>query len=266
MSGDVKTLVFALFIYALGYMIGPQFIGSLGRSTLKQVHLTIVSTIVVVVTVWGVARAFNLDKGTAAGILAGGATESAVIGTASDALASQPLPKGEIARMTSNIGVTYAITYLIGTFTVIWRFFLLPGVGHCGGGDGANQVDILTPLMAWVETKKTPMVIVAGKPVPQTRTGGGGFGAQGAPGAPPNYPPYADPDGPTVYTRPIYPFPNVAKYKGTGDKSDAANYEEAKGPMKTPQVFTNEAAKLVGANNQKFYKVENDNLVVDTSK
>ncbi len=52
------------------------------------------------------------------------------------------------------------------------RFFLLPGVGHCGGGDGANQVDILTPLMAWVETKKTPMVIVAGKPVPQTRPGG----------------------------------------------------------------------------------------------
>src|SRR4029077_10093116 len=54
-SGDVKTLVFALFIYALGYMIGPQFVSSLGRSTLKQVHLTIVSTIVVVVTVWGLA-------------------------------------------------------------------------------------------------------------------------------------------------------------------------------------------------------------------
>jgi putative transport protein len=119
-SGDVKTLVFALFIYALGYMIGPQFVGSLGRSTLKQVHLTVVSTIVVVITVWGLARAFDLDKGTAAGVLAGGATESAVIGTASDALASQPLPKEDIARMTSNIGITYAITYLFGTFTVIF--------------------------------------------------------------------------------------------------------------------------------------------------
>ncbi len=119
-SGDVKTLVFALFIYALGYMIGPQFVGSLGKSTLKQLHLTIVSTIVVVVTVWGLAKGFNLDKGTAAGVLAGGATESAVIGTASDALASQPLPKEEITRMQSNIGVTYAITYLFGTFTVIF--------------------------------------------------------------------------------------------------------------------------------------------------
>ncbi|HET7891374.1 MAG TPA: hypothetical protein VFL34_07610, partial [Candidatus Sulfotelmatobacter sp.] len=119
-SGDVKTMAFALFIYALGYMIGPQFVNSLGKATLKQVHLTIVSTIVVVVTVWGMAVGFHLDKGTAAGILAGGATESAVIGTASDALASQPMPKEDIERMTANIGVSYALTYLFGTFSVIF--------------------------------------------------------------------------------------------------------------------------------------------------
>jgi aspartate-alanine antiporter len=119
-SGEVKTLAFALFIYALGYMIGPQFVSSLGRATLKQVHLTIVSSVVVVLTVWGVAKGFGLDTGTAAGVLAGGATESAAIGTASDALAAQPLPKEEIARLTANIGVAYAVTYLFGTFTVIF--------------------------------------------------------------------------------------------------------------------------------------------------
>ena len=119
-SGEVKTLAFALFIYALGYMIGPQFVSSLGRATLKQVHLTILSTVVVVITVWGLASIFGLDKGSAAGVLAGGATESAVIGTASDALAAQPLSKEEIARLTSNIGVAYAITYLFGTFTIIF--------------------------------------------------------------------------------------------------------------------------------------------------
>jgi putative transport protein len=119
-SGEVKTLAFALFIYALGYMIGPQFVSSLSRATLKQVHLTILSTVVVVITVWGLASVFGLDKGSAAGVLAGGATESAVIGTASDALAAQPLSKEEIARLTSNIGVAYAITYLFGTFTIIF--------------------------------------------------------------------------------------------------------------------------------------------------
>jgi len=119
-SGDVKTLAFALFIYALGYMIGPQFVSGLGRSTLKQVHVAVLSSIIVVITVWAVAKGFGMDKGTAAGVLAGGATESAAIGTASDAIASQSLPQEEIARMTSNIGVAYAITYLFGTFTVIF--------------------------------------------------------------------------------------------------------------------------------------------------
>jgi aspartate-alanine antiporter len=119
-SGEVKTLAFALFIYALGYMIGPQFVGSLGRATLKQAHLTLLSSVVVVLTVWALAKGFGLDKGTAAGVLAGGATESAVIGTASEAIGSLPLAKEELARLTANIGVAYAITYLFGTFTVIF--------------------------------------------------------------------------------------------------------------------------------------------------
>lgn len=97
-SPEVKTLAFAPFIYALGYMIGPQFVSSLGRATLKQAHLTLVSSVVVVITVWAIAKVFGLDKGTAAGVLAGGATESAVIGTAADALASLPLSKEEIAH------------------------------------------------------------------------------------------------------------------------------------------------------------------------
>ena len=143
------------------------------------------------------------------------------------------------------------------------RFFLLPGVGHCGGGDSANQIDTLSPLMAWVETGKAPAVLVAGKPVPQTggQGGGGGFGGQGGPGAVPNYPPYALPNKDTVYTRPIYPFPNVAKYKGTGDPNDAANYESVKGPLKVPQTFNSEGYQLLGPDNQKFYKAENGQLV-----
>jgi len=44
------------------------------------------------------------------------------------------------------------------------RFFLLPGVGHCGGGDGPSQLDVLTPLIAWTEQKHAPEKIVVGKP------------------------------------------------------------------------------------------------------
>jgi uncharacterized transporter YbjL len=144
-SGEVKTLAFALFIYALGYMIGPQFVSGLGRSTLKQVHLTFVVSVVVVITVWGLGKTFHLDKGTAAGILAGGATESAAIGTAGDALASQSLPKEEIARMTANIGIAYAICYLFGTFTVI--FFASPQLNAVtlAAGNNAPVLGYIVP-------------------------------------------------------------------------------------------------------------------------
>ena len=193
------------------------------------------------------------------------------------------------------------------------RYFLLPGVGHCGNGEGPSQVDFLSPLMAWVEMHRTPTMLVAGKTVEPAGQGGGpgpGPGAPGqaaqGPGAPgganvagglggpgqggpggPNTGPrrqfgeggvirgmgvrgpvnvYAEPAEPVSYTRPIYPFPNVAKYKGTGDPKDAANYEEVKSTLQVPQVFPNETAKLLGPNNQKFYHEENGQLVEDTKK
>lgn len=113
-------------------MIGPQFVGSLGRATLKQAHLTLLSSVVVVLAVLALAKGFGLDKGTAAGVLAGGAIESAVIGTASEAITSLPLQKEEIARLTANIGVAYAITYLFGTFT---------GSPHGRAGSCARRLD-----------------------------------------------------------------------------------------------------------------------------
>ena len=152
------------------------------------------------------------------------------------------------------------------------RYYLLPGVGHCGGAEGPSQIDFLSPLMAWVEMHQEPTILVAGKVVQATRPGGAGGaatqggqnpGAQGpaGAGAAQNLP-YPLPPRPTTYTRPIYPFPYVAKYTGKGDPNDAANYEKVKATMHLPQVFDNQTAKrLLGPDNQKFYKAENDQLV-----
>ena len=43
------------------------------------------------------------------------------------------------------------------------KLFMIPGMGHCGGGDGFSQVDTLTPLMAWVEEGKAPTMLVGEK-------------------------------------------------------------------------------------------------------
>ncbi|HET6554687.1 MAG TPA: tannase/feruloyl esterase family alpha/beta hydrolase [Dyella sp.] len=153
------------------------------------------------------------------------------------------------------------------------RFFLLPGVGHCGGGDSANREDLLTPLMSWVETKQAPVMIVAGKPVsqssglasPRNPAGPTGQGGPGGPGGPGGGAPFAQPPGPFVYTRPIYAYPSVARYGGMGDKGDASSYFAVRGPAKVPQSFDNASVDMLGPHKQKFYRVEAGTLVV-TSK
>jgi feruloyl esterase len=66
-----------------------------------------------------------------------------------------------------------------------------------------------------------------------------------------------------VLKRPVYPFPNIARYDGKGDKNEPANYKSAKSLVKTPQVLNSRATKLIGPDNQTFYRVENGQLVTD---
>ena len=115
---NIKTMSFAVFIYTLGFVSGPQFFQSLGRSTLDQLHLTIVCSLIIFCTVWGLAQLVDLDKGTAAGLLAGATTESASVGTAGDALANMDFDEETQKTLQANIAVTYAITYLFG-FTLV---------------------------------------------------------------------------------------------------------------------------------------------------
>ncbi|MCC7464422.1 MAG: tannase/feruloyl esterase family alpha/beta hydrolase [Gammaproteobacteria bacterium] len=144
------------------------------------------------------------------------------------------------------------------------RFFMLPGVAHCSGGEGPAQFDTLSPLMAWTELQQAPESIVAGKPVNQ-RSGIPGRLAQNAGAAPAarwSYP-YSQPNQPAMLMRPIYPYPTVARYTGKGDRNDAANYRPAESSAPVPQVFNTEAAKLIGPNNQTRYRAKKGELVAE---
>ena len=116
----VKSMMFALFIYATGYVSGPQFFASLNRKTLSQLHLALISGIAIFGYIFVVAKVMDFDKGTAAGLLAGAITESACIGTAGEALTRLGLGAEKVKELQANIGVTYAITYLFGMLTVIF--------------------------------------------------------------------------------------------------------------------------------------------------
>jgi len=96
------------------------------------------------------------------------------------------------------------------------RLYLFPGGNHCSGGVGAFNVDLLTPLMTWVETGKAPYRLVASHKPSDSRLGPPGQSA--APG-----------DEKVDFTRPVYPYPVTTKYSGTGDPNDAKNFVE--GPV-----------------------------------
>ncbi|MGV7244570.1 aspartate-alanine antiporter-like transporter, partial [Caballeronia sp. M23-90] len=79
LSPELKNIAFALFIFALGFTGGPQFFANVGRGW-RYGLLSIVEIVVVLGLVLGAVALFKLDRGTAAGLLAGAATESAVVG------------------------------------------------------------------------------------------------------------------------------------------------------------------------------------------
>ena len=76
------------------------------------------------------------------------------------------------------------------------RLFMVPGMFHCGGGIGTSTFDTITPLIQWVEEGKAPASIRAARIN----------------------------KGQTTRTRPLCPWPEVARYKGSGSIDDAANF------------------------------------------
>ncbi|MFC9700242.1 aspartate-alanine antiporter [Streptomyces sp. NPDC056943] len=119
-SDDVKTIFFALFIFSLGYMAGPQFFSNLNKKSLRFFVLCLIEVVCVVGIALGLAEAFDLDVGTAAGILAGAATESAVVGTATEAIGNlSNLTQAQITQYQGHVATAYTVCYLFGLVTIV---------------------------------------------------------------------------------------------------------------------------------------------------
>ncbi|MFD4374719.1 aspartate-alanine antiporter [Streptomyces sp. NPDC058486] len=119
-SDDVKTIFFALFIFSLGYLAGPQFFANLNKKSLRFFTLCLIEVVCVVGIALGLAKAFDLDVGTAAGILAGAATESAVVGTATEAIGKlSDLTQEQITQYQGHVATAYTVCYLFGLITIV---------------------------------------------------------------------------------------------------------------------------------------------------
>jgi feruloyl esterase len=81
--------------------------------------------------------------------------------------------------------------------TDFMRLFMIPGMAHCAGGLGPDQYDAVTAVIDWVEKGTAPDSLVASKLS----------------------------NGTVTRSRPLCPYPQVARYKGQGSIDDAANFE-----------------------------------------
>ncbi len=126
----VKTIFFALFIYAVGYQGGPQFFSALNFKTINILLSAVVMTVTGLLCVLLAAKFFDLDSGTAAGLAAGGLTQSAIIGTAGDAISKLGGVTEEAkSLMQTNVAVGYAVTYIFGSLgPILMVSWLIPSI------------------------------------------------------------------------------------------------------------------------------------------
>ena len=126
-DSGIKGIFFALFIYAVGFQGGPQFFHALNRRSLNQLASAFVMCFTGLLCVLGAAWLFGLDRGMAAGLAAGGLTQSAIIGTAGDAIGKLGLSPDLIKTMQTNVAVGYAVCYIFGSLgPIIMVSWFLP--------------------------------------------------------------------------------------------------------------------------------------------
>jgi len=118
-SAMTKSFLFLLFLFGIGYSVGPQFLQALRRDGLKPMLLAIVVCITGLVTAILVAKALRLDPGFSAGLLSGALSQSAAMGTATDAINALPLPEADRGLLIAHIAVAHAICYIFGYVGVI---------------------------------------------------------------------------------------------------------------------------------------------------
>jgi len=119
-SGDVKQCFFLLFLFAIGFRTGPQFFRGLRGGGLQQAALAAIVATTGLIVAFVVSLVLGYDVGTAGGLVAGALTESAAIGTASDAINQLSLAAAQKQALINNIPVAFAVTYLTGVIGAAW--------------------------------------------------------------------------------------------------------------------------------------------------
>jgi len=116
----VQSTFFLMFLFAVGYSVGPQFFGALKKDGLPQVAFALIVCCSGFLCAYLIGKALGYNPGLTAGLLAGGYTNSGTLGVATDNLKQLGLGAEQTAAMAALAAIAYAVTYPFGTAGAAW--------------------------------------------------------------------------------------------------------------------------------------------------
>src|SRR5690348_16951066 len=114
-TGPLKPFAFLMFLFAIGYGVGPQFVRGIAQDGVPQAIFSVVQCVFCLLAPFAIAKIAGYDLGAIAGLYSGSQTISASMGLATDSINRTGLPADQIKSMLDIMPVAYAITYIFGT-------------------------------------------------------------------------------------------------------------------------------------------------------
>ena len=111
----LKAFSFLMFLFAVGYAVGPQFVRGIASSGLPQAIFSVVQCVLSLVACVVVAKIAGYDLGYSAGLYSGSQTISAAMGLSTDAINRLGLPPDQAKGLLDSMPIAYAVTYMFGT-------------------------------------------------------------------------------------------------------------------------------------------------------
>lgn len=111
----LKATVFLMFLFAVGYGVGPQFVRGVAKDGVPQALFAVVQCVLCLAAVYAVAKIAGYDMGYASGLYAGSQTISAAMGLSTDAINQHLQDPAAAKSLVDSMPVAYAVTYMFGT-------------------------------------------------------------------------------------------------------------------------------------------------------
>src|ERR1700747_2943037 len=111
-SQPLKAFVFLLFLFAVGYGVGPQFVRGVAKDGVPQAIFSVVQCAFCLLIPFAIAKVAGYDLGYTAGLYSGSQTISAALGLSTDAINRLGLAVDETKRLLDAMPIAYAVTYM----------------------------------------------------------------------------------------------------------------------------------------------------------